>query len=207
VSAFRDGFLISLSLCLDLGIVNLAILRVATERGGTPAFLVGLGSGVGDLLYALLSVAGVAVLLKVPGVRFVLWLGGTAVLLFLAARMLLEVLRPHALKMGEALPVDSLNRPQRDVAFGLALALASPSSILWFAAVGGSVIATHGGSRAVLLPFLSGFWVAGVLWSAGAAYGAGALSRLLGRRLVQGLRLASGTLFVFFAVKVFFAGP
>jgi L-lysine exporter family protein LysE/ArgO len=206
VSAFRDGFLLSLSLCLDLGIVNVAILRVATQRGGTPAFLVGLGSGVGDLVYALLSVAGVAVLLRLPGVRWVLWLGGTAVLLFLAVKMVREVLRPHELHVEEALPEGSFQSPRRDLVWGLALALASPSAILWFAAVGGSVIATYGGSRAVLLPFLAGFWLAGALWSAGVAYGAGALRRLLGHRLVQWLSLASAALFVFFAIKVFLDG-
>jgi L-lysine exporter family protein LysE/ArgO len=56
------------------------------------------------------------------------------------------------------------------------------------------------------VPFLAGFWIAGVLWSAGAAYGAGALRRLLGNKLVRALSLASAALFVFFAVKVFVQG-
>jgi L-lysine exporter family protein LysE/ArgO len=206
VTAFRDGFLLSLSLCLDLGIVNVGILRVAAQRGGTPAFLVGLGSGVGDLAYALLSVTGIALLLALPGVRWVLWLGGSAVLLFLAARMMREVFRPHPVAVDEPIPAEKLASPARDFAWGTALALASPSAILWFAAVGGSVIATYGGDRAVLLPFLCGFWVAGVLWSAGLAYGAGALRGVLGSRLVQGLSLASAALFAFFAAKVFLDG-
>ena len=206
MTAFCDGFLLSLSLCLDLGIVNVGILRVATQRGGTPAFLVGLGSGVGDLAYALLSVTGITLLLALPGVRWVLWLGGSAVLVLLAAKMLREVFRPHVLAVDEPVPAERLTSPARDFAWGTALALASPSAILWFAAVGGSVIATHGGDRTVLLPFLAGFWVAGALWSAGLAYGAGALRRVLGARLVQGLSLASAALFVFFAVKVFVDG-
>ena len=39
----------------------------ATRRGGTPAFRVGVGSGVGELAHALLSATGVAVLLRLPG--------------------------------------------------------------------------------------------------------------------------------------------
>ncbi len=206
MTAFADGFLLSLSLCLDLGLVNVAMLRVATQRGGTPAFLVGVGSGFGDLVYAVLSVTGVAVLLSVPGVRWALWAGGTAILLLLAARMLREVFRPHELHVEEILPAGAFAGPARDLGWGFALALASPSAILWFVAVGGSIIATHGGRREVLAPFLAGFWVAGVLWSAAAAYGAGALRRVLGRRLVQALSLASAALFVFFAVKVFLDG-
>jgi len=206
VGAFRDGFLLSLSLCLDLGIVNVAILRVATQRGGTPAFLVGVGSGLGDIAYALLSTTGVAMLLKLPGVRWALWAGGTSVLLWLALRMLWEVRRPRQLHVEEGLPQGSFPGPARDLAWGFTLALASPSAILWFAAVGGSVIATYGGRREVVVPFLSGFWLAGVLWSATAAYGAGALRRVLGQRLVQALSLASALVFVFFAAKVFLDG-
>ena len=206
MGAFRDGFLLSLSLCLDLGIVNLAILRVATQRGGTPAFLVGVGSGVGDLAYALVSTTGVAVLLRLPGVRWALWAGGTVLLLVLAAGMLRQVRRPLELRVEEALPPGSFPGPARDLAWGFTLALASPSAILWFAAVGGSVIATYGGRREVVIPFLAGFWLAGVLWSAAAAYGAGALRRFLGHRLVQALSLASALLFVFLAAKVFLDG-
>jgi L-lysine exporter family protein LysE/ArgO len=206
VAAFRDGFLLSLSLCLDIGIVNVAILRVATQRGGTPAFLVGAGSSIGDLAYAVLSMTGVAVLLALPGVRWALWAGGTAVLLLLAAKMLREVFHPHELHVEETLPAGSFTSPARDLGWGFTLALASPSSILWFAAVGGSVIATYGGRREILVPFLAGFWVAGVVWSAGLAYGAGALRRALGHRLAQGLSLASAALFVFFAAKVFLDG-
>lgn len=206
MSAYRDGCLLSLSLCLDLGIVNVAILRVATQRGGTPAFLVGIGSGVGDLVYAGLSLTGAVVLLALPGVRWVMWLGGSAVLLWLAGRMIHEVLRPHELHVEDALPAGAATSPARDLGWGVALALASPSAILWFAAVGGSVIATYGGSRAAVVPFLAGFWTAGVLWSAALAYGAGALRRTLGRRLVQALALASAALFVFFAVRVFLDG-
>ena len=44
----------------------------------------------------------------VPGAT-VLWLGGSAVLLFLAARMLREVFRPHALAV-----VDRRAHPERE---------------------------------------------------------------------------------------------
>ena len=52
------GFLLALSLCLDLGLVNIVTLRVSLARSGTAAFLLGLGSVVGDLIYFAAVTAG-----------------------------------------------------------------------------------------------------------------------------------------------------
>jgi L-lysine exporter family protein LysE/ArgO len=199
-----SGFLLSLSLCLDLGIVNVAILRTALQRGGRAGFLVGLGSSVGDLLYFGLAAVGALAVLSIPAVRWIFWLGGTAVLLYLAWKMLLEVLRPHEIELGPegGVPAGGGGLFGR----GLSLALASPTAIVWFAAVGGSVIAAYGGQRRVLVPFAAGFFLAGVAWSVVLAFGAAALSRWGGRRLVRALSLVSALLFLYFAVTIFLRG-
>ena len=95
------GFLLSLSLCCDLGIVNVAVLRTALRQGGTAAFLLGLGSCVGDLVYFMLAVAGAAALLQWRPFRWALWLFGTGVLLFLAWRVAREAIRPKTLELGD----------------------------------------------------------------------------------------------------------
>jgi L-lysine exporter family protein LysE/ArgO len=204
VRTFVSGFLLSLSVCLDLGIVNVALLRTALRHGARPAFWLGLGSCFGDLTYFALSAAGVTALLEWRPARWALWLGGTAVLLALTWRTAREALHPRALAL------DAPEAPEaRDVSFrrqfplGLALALASPTAILWFAAVGGGVIASFAGERRALWPFVSGFFVAGVVWSFTFAFGAAALGRFGGRRLVRVLSAASALLFVYFAVVVF----
>jgi len=76
---FFSGFALSLSLCLDLGTVNVAIVREGVSRGFWPSFLVGVGSSFGDLTYAVLATTGVALLLGVPAVRWMLWIGGSVV--------------------------------------------------------------------------------------------------------------------------------
>ncbi|WP_455776118.1 LysE family transporter, partial [Burkholderia stabilis] len=78
-----DGFLLSLSLCLDIGLVNVAMLSLTLSHGFRPGFWLGVGSCVGDLVYAALALAGMAVLLQFEAVRWVVWIGGGAVLLFL----------------------------------------------------------------------------------------------------------------------------
>jgi L-lysine exporter family protein LysE/ArgO len=205
MNALSAGFLLSLSLCLDLGIVNVAILRTALQAGGMAAFLVGIGSSLGDLVYFSLSAAGATALLAWAPVRWAFWLFGTVVLLVLAVRMAREVLRPHAL----ALEADSgapRRTPLRLVGYGMSLALASPTSILWFAAVGGAAIAALGGDRNQIVWLTAGFALAALLWSALLAFAIASSRRLLGTTLVRGLSAISALLFLYFALRIFLDG-
>jgi L-lysine exporter family protein LysE/ArgO len=203
VRSFGSGFLLSLTLCLDLGLVNVAIVRTALRRGAGPGFLVGLGSCVGDLVYFVAALFGVGALMRATPVRWAVWLGGTAVLLFLAAKMVAEVVRPKPIDL------DTEGAPARRsvglVGWGLALALASPTAILWFAAVGGSVIAASG-TRAEALPFAGGFFAAGVVWSACVSAAATALARIGGGKVARALAFVSALLFLYFAGLVFLRG-
>jgi L-lysine exporter family protein LysE/ArgO len=88
----------------------------------------------------------------------------------------------------------------------MGLALASPTAILWFAVVGGSVIASFGGDRSSLWGFAAGFAAAGLAWAALSAYGAAALGRRLGRQFVRVASFISAILFLYFAVLVFIRG-
>jgi L-lysine exporter family protein LysE/ArgO len=141
--------------------------------------------------------------------RISLWLFGTIALAFLAGHAIREILHPKILNIEG----DNPSRSQGLLALflsGIGLALASPSAILWFAAVGGSVIASYGipgeDNRRVLLTFAAGFATAGLVWAAAFAYGAAALKRLLGAKLMRALALASAILFLYFAVDVFVRG-
>ena len=65
---FVTGFLLSLSLSLDLGTVNVAMVRTALQHGARPSFLLGLGSCLGDLAYALISLLALAAMMLPPTV-------------------------------------------------------------------------------------------------------------------------------------------
>jgi L-lysine exporter family protein LysE/ArgO len=198
------GFLLCLSLCLDLGVVNLAILRASLRHGGSAGFLIGLGSCAGDLVYFALSLAGAAAVLRWTPVRWALWLFGTGVLLFLAWRMARDVIHPRPIAESDALPTP--DRPPQLLMMGVGLALASPTSILWFAAVGGSVIASSGAATHSVFAFGAGFALAGIVWSAAFAYSAATLRRWMGDSLVRGLSLVSALLFLYFAGVIFMDG-
>lgn len=87
---FSNGFLLSLSLCLDIGLANIAMITLSMQRGFSKGLWLGLGTCVGDLAYAILAMLGMAVLLQYEAVRYVLWLGGTAVLAWFCFKMVMS---------------------------------------------------------------------------------------------------------------------
>ena len=196
-----SGFLLSLSLCLDLGIVNAAVLRTVATQGGTAGFLLGAGSCCGDLIYLACALLGAAAVLQWPPIRLALWLLGTCALLLLAWRMIHEVVWPRNSYIVKIPPAHG-----RLFATGIGLALASPSAILWFAAVGGSIAASFGRDRNALWGFTVGFFAAGIAWSAVFAWASSGLMRLTGGRLAQIMALTSALIFLYFAVVIFVQG-
>jgi len=202
---FTAGFLLSLSLCADLGIVNIAMVRAGLTQGMSAALYIGLGSCLGDMIYAVCSLSVVTLLLAHRGVRIALWLGGSAVLLWLAVKMLRETKHPRQLSIAAHAAAGAI-RPMHEFARGVTLALSSPTAILWFAAVGGSVIAAHAAGTKALLPFLSGFFAAGLCWTLLIATLTGYAHRRLSGTFIRALAFTSALLFCYFAVVVFLNG-
>jgi L-lysine exporter family protein LysE/ArgO len=209
---FITGFLLSLSLCLDLGIVNVAAFSTAATRGARPAFVLGVGSCFGDLTYAVIAMLGVASFLHFELVRWVLWLGGSAILLYLAVKMLVQSFHAPAFIADPAGAAPSGSRRfAGDFGKGFAMAIASPSAILWFASVGGSLIATTAGNAADPSPFVRGFSACGLAWSAfvaltGSRIHKHAAEAGFARVFVRGLAAVSALLFAALAAKVMIDG-
>jgi L-lysine exporter family protein LysE/ArgO len=181
--------------------VNVAVIRISLQQGGRAGVLVGLGSCLGDLIYFTLALFGASALLEWAVVRWVVWAVGSSALVFLTWRMTREAIHPKKLDLNEAAPL-----AQRNLLFtGLGLALASPTAILWFAAVGGSVIASFGRGNTSLWAFGAGFAAAGVAWAVLFAHAVATL-RMLGDRVVRVLSAASAVLFLYFAIVVFTDG-
>ena len=202
---FATGFALSLSACLDLGIVNVATIKRGLDSGTRAAFVLQLGSCCGDMAYALLSMFGLALVLAEPHVRVVFWLGGTAVLLYLAATMIRESWRGRSLAVTEGQAPDV--RPHRDFVRGLALALSSPSLIVWFASAGGAVIAgIYSRTHTPPWLFLAGFFCCGLVWATFLALLSGKGRHVLGRSALRAFSAASAAIFVGLAVKVFLDG-
>lgn len=202
---FSNGFLLSLSLCLDIGIANIAMITLAMQRGYFHGFWLGVGTCVGDLTYALLALAGMAVLLKYEPVRWGLWIGGGAMLLWFAAKMLLAAFRKVTnIDVNENHQYRSL---LREFGRGVVLAMSSPTAILWFATVGGALISRMGKhSISATSWFLSGFFIAGMFWTCVLCLVGSFGGKLLGQRLLKYSYIASALIFSYFALYVIVSG-
>ncbi|AGZ36413.1 lysine exporter protein LysE/YggA [Pseudomonas sp. VLB120] len=201
---FSNGFLLSLSLCLDIGVANIAMITLAMQRGFLQGFWLGLGTCVGDLIYAVAALAGMTVLLQFEAVRWALWLGGSALLVWFALKMLLAAWRGGHMEARGQVVVES---GWREFLRGIFLAMSSPSAILWFAAVGGVLISRSGGGTALEAGlFLGGFLAAGLVWCLTLCGIASHGGRLLGDRLLTWSYLLSAAIFCYFAVYVVVSG-
>ncbi|KYQ98661.1 lysine transporter LysE [Serratia plymuthica] len=202
---FSNGFLLSLSLCLDIGIANIAMITLAMQRGYFHGFWLGIGTCVGDLIYAVLALAGMAVLLQYQGVRWVLWIGGSMMLLWFAYKMLRAAFA-RATELAVAEPETPRSVP-RNFLRGVVLAMSSPTAILWFAAVGGALISRMGqGGPVATSWFLSGFFIAGVVWTAVLCSVGSLGGKMLGARLLKYSYFASAVIFGYFALYVVVSG-
>ena len=208
-SMMSDGFFLSLSLCLDIGLVNIAIISLTLSHGFRPGFWLGLGSCVGDLIYATLALAGMAALLQFDSVRWVVWIGGAVILLFLTWKMAREAMFPATAPAvaGEGDAAAPHLSPWRGFLRGVLLAVSSPSAILWFAAVGGALIAKAGAtSPATALIFLGGFFLGGLCWTLFIC-GLGSHGRKrAGARLLRACHVLSALLFAYFSYSVIVNG-
>lgn len=204
-SVVSNGFFLSLSLCLDIGIVNVAILSRTLSHGFKPGFWLGLGSCIGDLVYAALALAGMSALLKFDTVRWIVWIGGAAMLLFLTWKMAREALSP-APPAGIAAPEFDTGAT-RGFARGIALAMSSPSAILWFAAVGGALIAKAGAtSTGAASLFLGGFFLGGLAWTIFICALAAQGRKHAGAALLRGCHIVSALLFAYLSYSVIIDG-
>lgn len=210
-----NGILLSLSLCLDLGMVNTAIINRGMRDGARTAFMIGLGSCFGDLIYAALSAFGLAVVFTALPVRWALWIGGGAILLWMTWNMARMAWRDYQVRRfsadGMTQDAESDVRTGRfrgqDFLSGIGMALASPTALLWFAAIGGTIIAqSTDGSHLMIAMFLSGFFIGGLIWT---LFLAGMIK--YGRQALRGritfyCYVISALLFAYFAVQVIYNG-
>lgn len=203
--AFFEGFLFSLSLCFDLGMVNVAIMKTGMERGFKPSFMIGFGSCFGDLFYLSLALLGVSVIFEYSVVKWAMWIVGSAVLFYLTYKMLKETWRAKTLDADKAVVVE--RSLLRDWIAGAGLAMASPTVIAWFAFVAGPIIAGSNIKQQGGLPyFIAGFFVAGLVWSIAVALLSSLSGTLMRKSMIQVLSFLSAMLFLYFAIKVFYTG-
>jgi L-lysine exporter family protein LysE/ArgO len=201
---FISGFLLSLSLCLELGLVNLAVTRIGVQHGYFPSFIMSIGSCFGDLIYAFIALFGIHLILDYIVFRWFLWIAGSFMLLYLSIDMIKKTFIPN--QSQESL-IEHRESNHTYFVRGFTLALSSPSAILWFASVGGSIIAsTADNSTGSIIWFFSGFFLAGVVWSIILAFISSYIGDKMGAKIYRYFSFISAAIFLYFCVIVFTNG-
>jgi threonine/homoserine/homoserine lactone efflux protein len=198
MSDFFDGLAFGLILQISVGPVCIGVLHKALTQGFRYAFAMSWGAALVDAFYILLSVAGVSALLKIPAARVTLGIAGTLLLLYFGLRTLLS---PASTTREEQIDASW----SKSFAYGVALTLTNPLTILFWAGVFGAMVSTHpfqqeGG----VLYFAAGCIAATVLFLTGVALAGHFLERVLTPRLALWLNRLAGLFLIGFAVKLAF---
>ena len=145
--------------CLSPGAVLAETLRRGLSQGFTPALLVQVGSLVGDAVWAVIGLTGIALLIQHDAVRVPLTIVCALYLAWLGVRSLIDAWH---LPPADIAPASSAKNA---LAVGAAISLANPKNIVYWGALGSALSGIVGAtpSHGQTLMFFSGFMLASVL--------------------------------------------
>lgn len=157
---FLSSLALGIAFAAPPGVITAETVRRGLARGFRPAFLVQLGSLIGDATWAAVALTGGAFLIQNEPARLLLSLAGTLMLLYLAGNAFREV------KAG-AVPGEGRTTVQGDFAAGALLSLSNPFAVAFWLGVGTSaVFAGVGAPRPIHFAlFFVAFMSGALLWS------------------------------------------
>ncbi len=164
------GAALGVAFAAPVGPVTVAQVQAGLRAGFWLAFLVALGSLVGDGLYAVVAMVGLASAVQVPALRLALGLLGALVLAYLGWSSIREGLSARAPSRWRAAtsPRQALSRRGATAAFftGLTVSVSNPMAAAWLLSVGGAWMGSRaaGAEPGVLVVFLTGFLAGSMLW-------------------------------------------
>jgi threonine/homoserine/homoserine lactone efflux protein len=196
VSEFVQGLGLGLILQVSVGPVCIAVLHKGIDQGFRHAFVMAWGAALVDALYIFLSVVGVAALLQFESARVLVGLGGSALLLLFGLRYLRAPAGTIRVQPSGASLLKSF-------AYGVALTLTNPLTILFWVGVLGSMMSTRTFDQAGgVFYFAAGCVTATLLFLTSVAVAGHFLERLLNPRLAIWLNRAVGLFLIVFAIKL-----
>lgn len=159
-AVFFAAVLFGFAFCLSPGAVLAETLRRGLNHGFRAALLVQFGSLIGDALWALIGLTGLALLLSHETVRVPLTLACAAYLAWLGWQSLGDARRPA--QVLEALPEQA---GRGAFLAGAAISLSNPKNLVYWGALGSALAGIVDGvpSQAQALVFFAGFMLASVL--------------------------------------------
>ena len=202
VSLFFYAFILGLLFNAAPGAIFAASLRRGIKGGFWPAFMIQIGSLIGDFIWAVLGLSGAAFLFTFSGVKMPLSVAGALLLAWMAYGCFKD-----AMTQPPEIDDTEVNPPyQRSSDFwvGASLSLSNPINISYWAGLGGTISAlgVQDPNHSSFAIFLFGFMLSSILWC-GACAGLIAFLRLkLNRFLWVCINILCGIGLAAFAGKV-----
>jgi len=196
VSDFAEGLGFGLILQISVGPVCMAVLHKGIDQGFRHGLAMAWGAASVDALYIFLSMAGVSALLQLEPARIAVGLGGALLLVAFGLRYLLA---PASTAQAQHRSESLL----KSYAYGIALTLTNPLTILFWAGVLGAMLSTRAFEQAVgMALFATGCVTATLVFLTAVALAGHFLERLLDERLALWLNRAVGLFLIGFAIKL-----
>ncbi|MBG6286604.1 MULTISPECIES: LysE family translocator [Pseudomonas] len=160
MTLFFAALLFGIVFCLSPGAVLAETLRRGLKGGFRPALLVQFGSLIGDAVWALIGLTGLALLFGHETLRLPLTLASAAYLAWLGVQSLRDAREVGVVEEG-----DTGEHNAGAFASGAMLSLSNPKNIVYWGALGGAMAGLVDGvpSLADSLVFFAGFMTASVL--------------------------------------------
>ena len=180
------------------GAVNTEALRRGLQRGFVSSFLVQIGALLGDLVWAIVGLTGVALVFHVVPVRIVLGIAGVAFLLRMAWVSFIDARQPLDL-MGTG-----PTKEPRDFMTGLIFSLANPFGIAFWGGIGGG-FATHVAVMPLwdkLFVLFLGFSVGAFAWCLGISALVAWSRKFIGAAVLRGIFTLSSVAMAYFALDM-----
>lgn len=162
LTVFFAAFGLGMLLNAAPGAIFAETVKVGVRGGFRPALAVQIGSLVGDVLWAVLGLAGIGLLLQLDALRVPVGLAGVAYLLWLSYDSWREA--------GTQFAVDAQTSPgemRRALRSGVLLSITNPQNIAYWAALGSALgaVGVAEPSMADYGVFFAGFMAAAIVWS------------------------------------------
>jgi chemosensory pili system protein ChpE len=177
------------------GAVNTEALRRGVTHGARSAFLVETGSLIGDSLWAVLGITGVALFAHALAIQITLGIAGGCFLLRMGWLAL------HEAFVRRDAHISSPAATRGNFSTGVVFGLANPVGLAFWSGLGSSVAATGTYGFAFVL-FFAGFFLGAVLWCFSISLVIHWGRRWIGPRAFRWVNLLCGGILTFFGLRI-----
>jgi threonine/homoserine/homoserine lactone efflux protein len=196
------GMVIAIAYGISPGPVNIETVRRGWTSGVQGALLFQLGALLGDLIYAVLALAGIGLFVAQAGAQILLGIAGTSLLLYLGGSSLRQSWYGTGIPTASASSVARPATKRCDFSTGMVIAIANPYAMLFWLSIDGTMLQSTDYYAAT---FLGGFFLGGLLVALVIALLAGRSGSLITPRVSRLASCSFGLILVGFGLTLGYA--